>query len=219
MVPATLWPEPRVSDGARRLNLILAHRPAPAGAEEVYILKDVFTTINGSWEPSDHPYSIPQWARDTYLRPSGAPDVFDDADGDHHLFARLEDAQGQPLGGAVRYWSADGSHMDMRRTDDKKSGWANLPIWASFVPERGERGPWLYAPANSALPVMWVDGAGLPGKQHVSLFAVWRLHRPQTQPPTTNPTVIDVTVTQPNTLVRIHSSQSYKIEVDYAIQY
>jgi hypothetical protein len=201
------------------MNLILSHRPAPASAEEVYILKDVFTTINGSWEPSDHPFSIPQWARDAYLRPAGAPDIFDDAGGDHHLFARVEDAQGRPLGVPVRYWSIDGSHMDIRRTDEKASGWANLPIWASFAPARGERGPWLYAPAHGPLPCMWIDGAGLPDKQHVSLFAVWQLHAVQPPLHVIDINVIEVNVTQPNTLVRIHASQNYTIEVDYAIQY
>lgn len=219
MVPALALPAPRISEGAARLNLILAQHQAPAGADVAYILKDVFTTIDGSWEPSTHPYSIPQWARDAYLRPAGAADAFDEAGGAQHLFGRIEDEQGRMLVGNMRYWTADGAHLDIKSTGEKRSGWANLPIYASFVPERGERGPWNYSPAGRNV-VQWVEGAGLPSKQHVSLFAVWRLCPLPTQPPpTTNPTVIDVTVSQPNTLVRIHAAQSYQIEVDYAIQY
>lgn len=219
MASVLALPAPRISEGARRLNLNLAQRRAPDGADGVFLLKDVFTTIDGSWEPSGHPYSIPQWARDLYLRPFGAPDYFDDAGGAQHLFARLEDENGKVLAYSVRYWTADGNNLEIRSTGDKKSGWANLPIYAAFVPERGERGPWNYAPMGRC--IQWVEGAGLPSKQHVSIFAVWQLYNlPSTPTPQpTNQTVIDVSVTQPNTLVRIHAAQSYQIEVDYAIQY
>jgi hypothetical protein len=77
----------------------------------IYVVKDIFTTRNGSWEPLDQTGSIPQWARDEYLKPFDAPDYFDDAGGDHHLFAAVIGLDGKLVRGQeIIYWS-DGFDM------------------------------------------------------------------------------------------------------------
>lgn len=58
-----------------------------------------------------------------------------------------------------------------------ESGWANLPLAgsSSFAPDRGESGPWCWAPGGAAEVVC---GGGLPHKHHVSTFVVWQaVHR------------------------------------------
>ncbi len=157
-------------------------RPDNPPGEIVYRLKDLFTTRDGSWDPSQKPGSLPQWARDAYLRPWGAPDYFDDAGGDHNLFARVLDRNGQPVKSQdlIIGWS-DGLHLlgqsefaqaiKLTMTPKEKSGWGNQPIWNSFSPERGDSGAWCWCPRGAADVVA---GGGLPNNQHVSWFAVWQ---------------------------------------------
>lgn len=155
----------------------------------VYMLKDVFTTRDGSWEPSDIYGGVDQWARDAYLKPFGDPEYFDDAGADHHLFAAILDVDGKLLKNMdMLYWSdgfdklgdpsydgyAVGSNgFRYPRTKDK-SGWANIPMdgGSSYVPERGETGPWCWTPVG--LPAEVMCGGGMPAKNHVSMFAVWQ---------------------------------------------
>ena len=160
-----------ISPGAIKLGLSAAPRNALPGAVHTYELRHLFTTQQGSWDPAGRPYDVPDWARSAYLKPGNAPDYFDDAGGDHHLFARVEDEAGTPIPATIRFWSRDGLHIDSKSTGDKKSGWANIPIWSTFNPDRGERGAWLWGP-DGALAV--ADGGGLPNNEHVSSFAVWR---------------------------------------------
>jgi hypothetical protein len=180
-MPSVL-PQTMISPGAQALGLSLQSRTPPAGATYAYALIDLFTTQDGSWEPDQKPYSVPAWARTKYLKPAGYPQYFDDAGGNHHLFARVEDEQGNPIALPIRFWSAGGENITTRLTGEKKSGWANLPIWSSFDPAT-MRGPWLWGP-DGALAV--ASGGGLPFNQHVSCFAVWRrvkLDAPTPEPP------------------------------------
>lgn len=161
-------------------------RPDQPGGDIVYRLTDLFTTRDGSWEPQPgHMGSIPQWARDKYLRPSDADDYFDDAGGDTHLFARVLDLDGKPLidRDLICYWS-DGFHQlgnpnykgYTLMTPKEKSGWANLAMsdGSGFVPERNEHGPWCWCPQGAADVVV---GGGLPANHHISYFAVWQAER------------------------------------------
>ncbi len=177
----------RKSAGAEHMNLAirsLDERPDAPGGEIVYFVKDIFTTQDGSWEPSDKQYTIEQWARDAYLKPFGAPDYFDDAGADHHLFAAVIGLDGQLMKlKDIQFWSdgfdklGDPSYNGyvFRQTKDK-SGWINIPIegGSSFVPERGEMGPWCWVPTGAAEVVC---GGGMPAKQHVSTFVVWQAFR------------------------------------------
>jgi hypothetical protein len=169
----------------------IADRPDSQSDEIIFVVKDMFTTVNGSWEPTDESGSVPQWARDDYLKPFGAPDYFDDAGGDHHLFAAVIGLDGELIGRQeIRYWS-DGfeklgdptySGYTIRETKEH-SGWINIPIGpgSSFVPERGESGPWCWVPAGTADVVC---GGGLPARRHISTFVVWQaVRRDDVTPP------------------------------------
>lgn len=158
-------------------------RPDQPLGDIVYVVKDIFTTRDGSWEPSDRLGSIEPWARE-YLRPFGAPDYFDDAGGDRHIFAAVRGLDGQLMRHKeILFWSDgfqqlgnSGYNEYVRRETKSGSGWINIPIGpgSSFVPERGETGPWCWAPAGAAQVVC---GGGLPANQHVSFFVVWQAMR------------------------------------------
>lgn len=180
----------RISDWATKLNVRVVpseQRPDNPPGDIVYRVKDVFTTRDGSWEPSDKPGARPQWARDTYLRPWGAADYFDDAGGDHNLFARVLDLNGQPVKSQdlIICWS-DGFHLlgrpdfnqfiKMTMTPKERSGWGNQPVFNSYSPERGEGGAWCWCPRGAADVVV---GGGMPNNWHVSWFAVWQAERRQ----------------------------------------
>jgi hypothetical protein len=159
----------------------IEQRPDQTAGDIVYLVKDIFTTRDGSWEPSGVLGGVDQWARDAYLKPFGAPDFFDDAGGDHHLFAAIIGLDGQLLRDyEVKFWSdgfdklGDATYTGyVLRTTKSHSGWANIVLFpgSNFVPERGETGPFCWAPAGAAEVVC---GGGMPAKQHVSTFVVWQ---------------------------------------------
>lgn len=177
----------RISPWAEENNIYieeLGRSPIPDDAETVYLLKDVFTTINGSWEVTNERWSVPQWARDDYLATE-----FDDAGGDHHLFAAVlgEDAEFMRLKEII-YWSDGFENVNdpaydgyVYRETKEHSGWINIPIFSgsSYVPERGESGPWCWMPTAGSETIC---GGGLPSNHHVSTFAVWQAV-PRNQPP------------------------------------
>lgn len=176
----------RSSEWIQRFNLSVKpseSRPDNPSGETVYRVKELFTTQFGSWEADNAVGAIPQWARDSYLRPWGADDYFDDAGGDHHLFARVLDLNGNPVKqeNLIRYWSdgfqklGDPNYNNyVRMTPKQGSGWANQVIFNSYVPERGEIGAWCWCPEGAADVVV---GGGLPANLHISTFAVWQAQR------------------------------------------
>ena len=188
----------KMSADARLMNYTVKQ-----GTNTLYRLTYLFTTLEGSWEVTpDKPYSIPKWAKDRYLLPPSDPHYFDDAGGNHHLFIRVEDENGNALPVAVRFWSEEDDHgvplnPITKNTGEKRSGWQNLDIYNSFNPARGERGAWSFAPVD-ALDIL--VGGGLPNNAHVSTFAVWSKVDPGTQEPTDPPSdktivAVDVTMT------------------------
>lgn len=146
----------------------------------VYRVKHLFTTRDGSWDPSDKDGSLPQWARDTYLKPMSDPQYNDDGGADHNLFGAVE--QGGRLVPALKfgYWTGDNQHRSERYA--KRHGWANIPIWNIFYPDQGSGGAWLWSPSGVACDV--VSGGGMPYGLHVSWWAVWTAEAVQgeTQP-------------------------------------
>ena len=160
-----------------------ADRPDLLGdAETVYVVKDIFTTRDGSWEPGrSDPGVVPQWARDTYLRPFGAPDYFDDAGADHHMFVRVEHSDGTFVReAATTFWSDGLDKLDDPNYNNyvsvktkHHSGWGNVVLspGANYVPARGESGPWSIKVDG---PSEIVTGLGMPQKWHVSFFVVFQ---------------------------------------------
>ena len=157
----------------------------PNPGDTVYRIKDIFTTRDGSWEVSKNPGSIEQWARDSYLTGQ-----FDDAGADHHVFGRMNRISGMfdPTG-SIRYWTYNDNGNDSIQAVKPRSGWGNIVMYSSssFVPGRGERGPWAWRPSVVHADV--VTGAGMPQNWHVSWFAVWQAetYRPDVVEPPIGP--------------------------------
>jgi len=173
---------PRISEGAQRMGL----RVMPFDPDGRYVVKDIFTTVDGSWEPSGHPYSVPQWARDAYLKPWGAPDYFDDAGGATHLFAAVIGSDGELLRDYPIHYTSDNWNTRVTMQTKRRSGWANLFMSGSsaFWPGEGQRGPWQWAPNEGAQKV---TGGGLPERHHISTFVVWEERTTEPEPPVTPP--------------------------------
>lgn len=165
-----------ISEEATRLNVQVV-APVVTDGSPVYRLRDLWTTRDGSWEPSQALGSIPQWARDAgYLKPWGSPDYFDDAGGDHHAFGCVWDETNQrPFKQEVIHyytWTDDSNHVD---TPVKaQSGWANVVMYNKYYPDQGERGAWAWYPKGPH-PADVVRGGGMPYGNHVSFFAAWTL--------------------------------------------
>lgn len=148
-----------VSGGAIKLGMEFER----TGVEK-YILSDVWTTEFGSWEPNSGDYSVPQWARDSYL--SKLPMT----GGDHHMYVLVLDRAGSPVRNTnISFFSRDGQTVT-KQTNDK--GFVEQEVYgsSSFVPERGEHGAWSFRPGNGET----LHGFGMPSKRHVSIFGVWR---------------------------------------------
>ena len=152
-------------------------------AEMGYVLAEMFTTKDGSWElKSFGAYTIPRWARDAYLKPWGAPDYFDAAGGDHHIFVRVVDEDGNVLKRNIIYRTSDGQHTMIEDTGAKASGWTNLPIYNSFSTLKGENGGWEVSVNQSMAGEVFVGG-GLPYNEHVSTFLVFQRRSIAPPPP------------------------------------
>ena len=177
----------RISDWAKQLNVIIQPATVAVG-QPVLRVKDVFTTRDGSWEPSQALGSIPQWARDTYLKPYGSPDYFDDGGGDRHVFGCVWDTpNNRPIkSGSIHYytWTDNKNHVDTQVK--AQSGWANVVMYNKYFPDQGERGAWAWYPASS-VPADVVLGAGMPYNNHVSYFASWVLETGAVIDPPTDP--------------------------------
>jgi hypothetical protein len=197
----------------------IAERPdALPASDVVYLIKDVFTTRDGQWEPSSIYGSIDQWARDSYLKPFGDPEYFDDAGADHHLFTAIIGLDGKLQKNAdILYWSdgfgmlgdpnydgyAVGSVGARYPRTKERSGWGNIPMegGSSYVPERGESGPWCWTPKGLVAEVMC--GGGMPAKQHISIFVVWQAV-PRDQVPVTPPVTPETPPVTPPPLTGDH---------------
>ena len=179
----------RISDWVKKFNIAVKRceeRPDKPQGDVVYRVKEIFTTLLGSWDPSDGYGSIPQWARDAYLKPWGAEDYFDDAGADHNLFALVLDLNGKPVKteNLVRFWSDGFDKLGdpiysgyTRATPKPGSGWTRHDIWNNYSPEAGEQGAWCWCPGG---PADVVVGGGLPNNHHVSTFVVWQAERRST---------------------------------------
>lgn len=172
----------------------------------VYVLADLWSTYNGSWEhKNDAQWTPPKWAIDEYINkiPWGAPGYFDDAGGDHHLFGAAKGLDGKfkaghPIvygtkGVARAQFYDSGAWVTMRA---KVSGFANVELFgaksdtdlgSTYFPDQGKAGPWAWWPFGLADVVY---GAGLPYQHHVSTFAVWQeTPRGAVTPDPTGPTL------------------------------
>jgi len=133
----------------------------------LYRIKQVFTTRDGSWEPSDKPGSIDQWAVNEWH--SGRD--WSGSGGTQNFFIKVLDKSGKPLAGkGLFFWQKGKSAA--QATDTKTTGpdgCENLPVWNFYDPSKGETGGWSGTTVGRADVLTGVD---LPGDWHVSTFAV-----------------------------------------------
>lgn len=130
---------------------------------------DRFTTLDGSWEPNNKPFSITPIATKYAGQIPGAGAA-------HHIFVRA------PKGSlVVEFNTEDGLNPSGPLSPDA-SGWVNFPIFQAYNPDKGEAGPWH----------VWIDGErvtkpsegmGLPYGWHVSTFLVVEDAEPDVQVP------------------------------------
>jgi len=136
-----------------------------------YRIIQVFTTRDGSWEPSTNPGSIDQWAVDAWH--SGAD--WKGAGGTNNFFIKILDRDGKPLvGKGLYYWqgamTADPSKLtNVNQKTTWQTGDENLPVWDYYNPGLGETGDWSGATVGRSDVLVGVD---LPYKWHTSTFVV-----------------------------------------------
>jgi len=92
--------------------------------------------------------------------------------GNHNVYFQALDDSWQPLAGeqACVAWP-DGEECVTTNTETDPTQWANVPIWADYNPNLGQRGPY---EAHMAGISDRVTGLGLPLKQHVSFLLTFQ---------------------------------------------
>ncbi len=88
---------------------------------------------------------------------------------EHQVYYTVVDQQNKPIE-YQKVWQGWSDGATDALTNER--GEANLPLWASFAPERGETGA--YQAWVDGLPSDRVRGIGLPLKQHVSFLLTWK---------------------------------------------
>ena len=173
----------RLSYSFEWLNMqVLGLAVTPKTGDKIYLLKDFWTTAYGSWERGQNPdksqVEIESWAKTDYLKPFGAPDYFDDAGADHHLFGAVIGSDGKlKRDFPFRFWTPQYNGNEAKATTKHNSGWCNTAVSpdASFNPAGLQSGPWAWRPDMPLAEA--IVGGGMPvvgaGKWHVSFFAVW----------------------------------------------
>ncbi len=92
-----------------------------------------------------------------------------ESDGKHHIYYVLQNEQGEPVE-YQRVWQGWPDDKTDATTNEK--GEANIALWASYSPDRGEAGP--YLAWVDGLPSDRVKGMGLPLKRQVNFVLTWR---------------------------------------------
>jgi len=142
----------------------LAIKPVREGTTR-YAIRDVFTTVNGSWELGAEKFSIPRWAVDDYGAGS-----FVERGAAHALFGAVLTADGgfRPMTPFLVGWPGESV---LRVT--AQSGWAheNMYEGASYNPQTSRGVYWMRPNMVGAETLINV---GRPYGRRVSVFCVWR---------------------------------------------
>lgn len=139
-----------------------------AGLEVVACWK----TENGSWEPG----AVPDWARAWQNNHLG---------GDHHIYMRAEDANGNPLPGVhfAVLWNAPHYDQGDELTYDvnHQEGWADFVMGPQNTPANapGEVGYLAFAFIPGGAGGWKVHRLFMPSNHHHSYFIVWRMKQAQ----------------------------------------
>ncbi len=145
---------------------------------EVYDLAWLFTTLDGSWDPTSDKFSITQEPRDRFLKPMDDPEYCNQGGADHNLIQAVIGQNGKLMHGkGLLYWSDGYAKLGSpgydgyvrRNTDDH--GWGDIEIFPPGYDPQTEQGPWCMCPIGLSDVVV---GMGMPWRWHVSFFGVWQ---------------------------------------------
>jgi LysM repeat protein len=93
----------------------------------------------------------------------------DESSGNHNVFYKVVDENNHPIANhkVLQAWPSD-------QTDatTKPDGTCDIALWASFAPDRGERGP--YSAWVDGAPSDKVTGMGLPLSRNVNFLLTWQ---------------------------------------------
>lgn len=172
----------------------------------VWLVKDIFTTHNGSWDveaqatieamqASKMPrnettekalagglFGIDQWARDAYLFPPNDPRYNSDGGADHNIQVCVQAQDGARVPGAGVVFTSSGAatlqppNPDVVLRSTEPHGWANIPIFAPASYPPAP-GPWCASKLSDLGAADIVCGMGLPWNWHISTFIVYQAVR------------------------------------------
>lgn len=153
------------------LSPSIDHMSMSVQAGGPYKIRDCFTTYRGNWDVSNSIYSVTQHAEQRYHRSNTGECG---GGGDHHIFAAVVDEHGEFISGVpIIFERTDqaGGHIYHTEVHETRScGWANLPVsHPAFWRVKVQGGSEYMTPFS--MPN--ADGS-MPGREHVSLFTVFR---------------------------------------------
>ena len=127
----------------------------------VYRVKDVFPVWHqyGGWDVNPNQiWTIPQWARDSYLKPVNDPHFCDPGGGDHNIICAVLDEAGNFISGAgiLQWWYdaltgpvANTSTDKYAKVNTSAKGWCDFLLAGSggsnYKPQTGAHGPYKIA--------------------------------------------------------------------------
>lgn len=195
---------PTRADGQGLNNYVLPYEQRadkeawPIGADRViWRVKDAFTVwgLHGGWDPAPYKWTIPQWARDSYLKPVNDPHYCGHTDQDFVL--GLLDAGGNfmPGGAGMLYWWYEALTAPTAQSPADKfvmkqlgaTGWTtmNMSNDSTLHWELGQCGP--YKACKVGASDIWV-GPGMPApNEHVAFMVVFQAEVQEETPPTPPP--------------------------------
>lgn len=136
-----------------------------------FVVKEVWTTQDGSWDVSEKPYSVTQWARDRYLHAPDHPAYIENGGAATHILAAALDLNGRLIQGQEFCVSWPGSDVTIAA---KSGGFADFKMGASYSPEDEQAGA--YEVEVKGVLSERLCGLALPDNHHISVFVVFQEH-------------------------------------------
>jgi hypothetical protein len=163
------------SEASRGDALASPSEPEPAPAQTAPLAWDPeLDSVNAQYEPVQGLNPGDKYWRLTGAEFLPAGNEEGQAGGRHHIYYRVKDENGNNIVGAgIAMGWPDGQSNDATKPDE--GGLGNQPMYASFAPERGEKGPYSAWVTANGLPSDKVNGLGLPLNQHVAYVLTYEL--------------------------------------------
>ncbi len=158
----------------------MRHSPTGEEVQQFYLIKDIFTIRDGSWDDADQVVgSTEPWAREHYRQDWEAAFGYDDIGHYPHIYTRVETPQGLPIRNkTIMAWDDHFERIFDRDFSvfldveiEPTTGWGRLELTSDAMYDPGlEQGPWCIKPMGFAESL---EGLGLPRMLGISSFIVW----------------------------------------------